>query len=296
VGITITSSVDLVELVLLRLGGARHAAELVVHPEVVLDGDGGQRLGLGLDRDPLLGLHRLVQPVGPAPPGHHAAGELVHDHHLAVLHHVLLVAVEERVRLQELVDDVDPLALVGVLALQRVLRVALLVERERFVLLHPVHRLGDVGNHEGLVVVRGEHVQPLVGEVDGVPLLVHRVEEVLLQLVDLLLHHVVALDLPHHLHQAGVVGEHLLQALVARRALARQEQLLARGVGVALRDVLLGPGDQLVDDARLPPVQVHHAGLVRAYAAFASVPTGPEMMSGVRASSIRTESTSSTMA
>jgi hypothetical protein len=41
-----------------------------------------------------------VQAVRPAPARHQAAGEFVDDHHFAVLHHVLLVAVEQVVRAQ----------------------------------------------------------------------------------------------------------------------------------------------------------------------------------------------------
>ena len=57
-------------------------AELVVHAEEVLEGDRGEGLVLAADLDPLLGLHGLVQAVGPAPPGHQPAGELVDDDHL----------------------------------------------------------------------------------------------------------------------------------------------------------------------------------------------------------------------
>ena len=93
-------AVDLLELERLGVGGAGHAGELLVQAEVVLEGDRGERLALVLDRHLLLRLDRLVQAVGPAPPGHHAAGELVDDHDLVVLHHVVLVAVVEGVRAQ----------------------------------------------------------------------------------------------------------------------------------------------------------------------------------------------------
>jgi hypothetical protein len=42
-----------------------------------------------------LGLDRLVQAVRPAAARHQAAGEFVDDDHLAVLHHVMLVLVEQ---------------------------------------------------------------------------------------------------------------------------------------------------------------------------------------------------------
>ncbi len=90
---------------------AGHAGELLVEAEVVLEGDGGQRLVLGLDLHLLLGLERLVQALGVAAARHHAAGELVDDHHLAVADDVVLVALEQRVRAQGLVDVVDSVTL-----------------------------------------------------------------------------------------------------------------------------------------------------------------------------------------
>ena len=84
--------VDLVELLGLGVGRAGHAGELLVHAEVVLEGDGRERLVLALDLDLLLGLDRLVQAVAPAAARHQAAGELVDDDDLAVLDHVVDVA------------------------------------------------------------------------------------------------------------------------------------------------------------------------------------------------------------
>jgi hypothetical protein len=113
-------AVDLLEFVGLGVGRAGHAGELAVHAEIVLEGDRGQGLVLGLDRHAFLGLDRLVQAVRPAPARHQAAGEFVDDHHLAVLHHVLLVAVEQVVRPQggvEVMDQQDVRGLVQAAAL-----------------------------------------------------------------------------------------------------------------------------------------------------------------------------------
>src|SRR5659263_590468 len=101
--------VDLLELGRLGVGGPGHAGQLVEHAEVVLEGDGRQRLVLVLDLDPLLGLHRLVETVGPAPPRHEPPGELVDDDDLAVLHHVVDVPVEQDVGLERLVHVVEHL-------------------------------------------------------------------------------------------------------------------------------------------------------------------------------------------
>jgi hypothetical protein len=102
-------SVDGLEFVRLGVGRAGHAGQLVVEAEVVLEGDRGQRLVLVLDRHPLLRLDRLVQATRPAAPGQRAPGELVDDHHLAVLDDVLDVALEQRVGADRRVDEVHQL-------------------------------------------------------------------------------------------------------------------------------------------------------------------------------------------
>src|SRR6266571_1313905 len=97
--------VDLLELHQLGLGRPGHAGELVVHPEVVLDGDGGEGLVLLLDPDALLGLDGLVEALGVPAALQDPTGELVDDLHLAVG------------------DDVVDVALVELLGPQRVLEV-----------------------------------------------------------------------------------------------------------------------------------------------------------------------------
>ena len=114
--------VDVHELVGLGERRAGHAGELLVHAEVVLEGDRGERLVLRLDRLVLLGLQRLVQAFRIAPARHHAAGELVDDDDLAVAHDVVLVALEQLVRAQRLVDvvhDRDVLDVVERFALEQ---------------------------------------------------------------------------------------------------------------------------------------------------------------------------------
>ena len=118
--------VDVEELVGFGQRRAGHAGELAVHAEVVLERDRGERLVLGLDRLVLFRLQRLMQPFRIAPSRHHAAGELVDDDDLAVAHDVVLVALEQLVRAQRLVDvvhDRDVLDVVERVGLQE-LRVA----------------------------------------------------------------------------------------------------------------------------------------------------------------------------
>ncbi len=119
--------VDAAELFRLGVRRAGHAGELLVLAEVVLEGDGRERLVLALDLHfrmravVLLGFDRLMQAVAPAAPGHQASGELVDDDDFAVLHHVLHVVVVQRVGAQRLVDvvlDVRVLEVVDVAAVQ----------------------------------------------------------------------------------------------------------------------------------------------------------------------------------
>ncbi len=98
--------VDVGELLRLGGGGAGHARQLVVEPEIVLDRDRGQGLVLGLDIDLFLGLDGLVQALGQAAAAHHPAGELVDQDHLAALDDIVLVQGVEGVGPQGLVDVV----------------------------------------------------------------------------------------------------------------------------------------------------------------------------------------------
>src|SRR5208283_4239661 len=89
--------VDLVELSRFRLRRTGHAGQFFVHAEVILEGDGCQRLVLALDLHAFLGFDRLVQSIRPAAAWHQTASELIHDEHFAVFHHVLDITPVERV-------------------------------------------------------------------------------------------------------------------------------------------------------------------------------------------------------
>ncbi len=173
--------VDLHELGGLGEGRARHARELVVHAEVVLQRDRRERLVLLADAHALLGLDGLVQALRPAPAVQDAAGELVDDLDLAVDDGVVDVLLVQRLGLQRLVQVVDQRPVLGAVEMLDAeealgLLDALLGDRDRLVLLvvlvvvvrrefllrariHPVGLLardqlrGELG--EALVEVRG---------------------------------------------------------------------------------------------------------------------------------------------
>ena len=97
-------AVDLLELERLGVRRAGHARQLGIQPEIILEGDRGDRLVLLADLDALLRLDRLVQAVRPAASRHGAAGELIDDDDLALAHDVLDVALVQGVRAQRRVQ------------------------------------------------------------------------------------------------------------------------------------------------------------------------------------------------
>ena len=81
--------VDLAELGVLGKRGTGHAGELLVQTEVVLQGDGGQGLGLRPDIHPFFGFDCLMQTVAEAAAVHETTGKFVDNQDLTVLHDVV---------------------------------------------------------------------------------------------------------------------------------------------------------------------------------------------------------------
>ncbi len=96
--------VDLPELGRFGVRGACHASQLLVHAEIILEGDGSEGLVLALDLHPFLGFDCLVKAVGPATSWHHAPGEFVHDNDFAIFDYVVHVATVNCVRLYRRLD------------------------------------------------------------------------------------------------------------------------------------------------------------------------------------------------
>ena len=102
-------------------GGTRHACQFVVHPEIVLQGDGGEGLCGSLHLDVFLGFHGLVQAVAPAASFHDTSGLLIDNLHLSVHDNVILVLVEHGVGLEELLEGMYAVADGGIFRHQFVL-------------------------------------------------------------------------------------------------------------------------------------------------------------------------------
>ena len=93
----------------LTIGGkcrARHAGELLVQAEVVLQGNGRDSVRLGFDLDVFLRLDGLVEALGIAAALHDAARKSIDNLHLAPIDHVIMVNLEEELRLERLTQSV----------------------------------------------------------------------------------------------------------------------------------------------------------------------------------------------
>ena len=80
--------------------------QLLVHAEIVLEGDGRQRLALGCDLHALLGLDGLMEALVLTAADHQTTGKLIDDEHFAVLHDVINVPLHHTVGFDSLVDVV----------------------------------------------------------------------------------------------------------------------------------------------------------------------------------------------
>ena len=272
-------TVDLVKLGFLRLRRPGHAGQLVVHAEVVLDRDRSERLRLLADDRAFLRLDRLMEPVAPPASLHLPPGELVDDDHVAVLDHVLHVLLVQRMRLHELVDHVNLLGLFRVLPLELLDAVSLVVDRRLLVVLDLLDRLRYVRHDEGIGVAGTEDVEAAIADLDRVPLLIHREEEELVDLVQALLAHQVRLGalnellhalLREQLHEATVLGCPALggQQLLAGLPLQRRIGLFV----IQLLEQPLSVRHELADD---PPLLPDEAGDLRVVALVDVLIAGP---------------------
>ena len=240
-----------------------------------------------------------MQSVAPAASFHDTAGGLVDDLDLAVHDHVVHVLLEHGVGLQQLADRVDTLALGGEFGHQLVLLLLLLEGRQLGVLDFSGLR-AHVGEHEEIVIADsvGEHVMSLVGHVDRMQMLVDHEEQ----------------GVGHHRHLPLVVlhvevsafwsscfmpgsERNLISGAYLGSPLCARSRSMAPSFSSPSEIFFLASFESLVHEAALGLVELLHIGAeLQVLGLVASLCCmGPEMIRGVRASSMSTESTSSTM-
>ena len=260
--------VDVPELARLRLSGTGHTGQLVVHTEVVLQGDGGVGLCGGFHLHVFLGLHGLVQSVAPTAAFHDTARLLVHDLHLVVDDDVVDVLLKQGVGLQQLLHGVQTFRLLGEVTHQLGLAQHLLVVAEV-----GVFQVSDFGTHVGddeerrVVVGLRQLLAALVGEDDGIQFLVDDEVELVVDDVHVLVTvlHIEALGL---LHQAlhAFLAEELDEGVVLGQATVGAEELVGTmfllvfgGVGVG--EDAFGLSQDCRHITLLGFIQLHDVGL-----------------------------------
>ena len=259
--------VDIPELARLRLGGTCHTGELMVHPEVVLQSDGGIGLCRRLDVDVFLSFHCLMQAIRPTAAFHDTACLLVDDLHLVVDDDVVDVFLKQSVRLEQLLHGVHTVRLLREHAQNlRFLKHLLFVAEAGF--LHLGYLRAHVRDDEERRVVVGlrQLFVTFIGEDDGVELLVDH--EIQLIVDDM---HVFALFL--HVETFGLkqqrlhafLREELDEGVVLRQAVVGAEQLvgavrLLLFCGVRICQYFLGVGETHRHEAFLSLVELHHVG------------------------------------
>ena len=136
-------TIELVELGRLRACRSRHAAHGGIQRDQVLHRDRAEHFALTMARDLLFQLERRLQSRGPAAVAHDAAFELVDRQDRRVLHQIVDVTVQQRVRVQRVLDGGQNGEMPGVIeirARQQPLDLAHAFRRQRHV---PRHLLDD---------------------------------------------------------------------------------------------------------------------------------------------------------
>ena len=241
--------VDLPQFAGFGFGGAGHTGQFVIHAEEILQGDGGDRLGLVLQLDSLLGLQCLVQTVGEAPPRLWSAGGLVDDNYPPVFgDEVLHVLFEEGIGFHQLVDIVHRLALFCIFAVRRFLLECLLLVAQVFVGADHFDIDADIGQHEESLLVGREQIAALFGQVDGIAAFIDDEVESLVDFLEVLVAHVIGFDAIDQLFNTLLL-QHFGKAPVGGCATGGSEQPYAGVVVVFLAFLArhLGFGNDLVD-------------------------------------------------
>ena len=242
----------------------------MIHTEVVLQGDGSESLGSGLDLHHFLGLDSLVETVAPAASLHYTAGLLVDDLDLAVDDDVVHVAVEHCVGLEQLVYRMHTLSLERIVRVKLVFLYFLGLGVQPGIVFDLRHFVSQLGHQEELGVAHslGELFVTVVGELHRALLLVHDEIEVVGDdaLLDVLVGESGPDDLRLCFLQDGLDAgftEILDQRLVFGQTLVGLEKhYLSFVLHLACRDELAGFVEELVHHFTLGFVEPFHIGFV----------------------------------
>ena len=114
--------IDIPKLTGFSLGRTGHTGQLMIHSEIVLKCDSCECLGSGLNVNPLLSLHRLMQTVRPATALHYTSRLFIDNLHLIILgDNIVHIPLEHTVCLEQLAYSMNTFTFYGKIGKQFIL-------------------------------------------------------------------------------------------------------------------------------------------------------------------------------
>ena len=170
--------IDAPELGGFRFGGTGHTGQLMIHTEVVLQGDGGIGLRGGFDLHIFLRFDGLVQPVGITASFEDTARLFIHDLHRSFEYHVLDIFFKQGIGFQQLLNGMDAIGFQRIIIQERFFAVQFFfIGDTAFFDLRKFG--GDIRQDEELRVFAraGDQLDALVGKIHLVVLLINIKEQ-----------------------------------------------------------------------------------------------------------------------
>ena len=190
-----------------RLGfrRARHAGELGIETEIILDRNGRERLRFAFDRHAFFRFDCLMQTIAPAAARHETTRVLVHDDHLIFLNDVFHVELVKAVSLEQLRDRMNLLRLGLKIRLQLRLGLQPLARIGFGTGIHIVQQRRQIRQHERIGILRADQSAAFFREIGLVAFLVHREDQFFLLAIEIHLLLVLVELQFRAVHQAGVL-------------------------------------------------------------------------------------------
>ena len=152
--------INLQEFVFFGLGGTRHARELVIHAEIILESYRCQRLRFAANAHALFSLDSLMKSVRISSARHKASREFVDDNNFIVAHDVIAVAFHQSLSPQcrrKAMRQFDIFGRVKILNAQELfnLRNDFIIGRDGFLffvdfIIFALFKVGDGASHNGI--------------------------------------------------------------------------------------------------------------------------------------------------
>ena len=168
--------IDFKEFGSLGFGRTGHTGKFFIEAEKVLDGDGRHGLRFTLNPDILLCFDSLMQTIAVATTGKNTSGKFIDNHHLTVLHDVLIITLEKGVCFQELTDIVQAFRALSKQAVYFVFFGDLFSSSNSCITLNSCDLRTDIRKHENIAVLMAELAEKLttfIGQVNRSTLFVN---------------------------------------------------------------------------------------------------------------------------